>query len=603
MLTDLLSLIIKSLKLLWQSNRLTLILALFISVVGGLVPAGEVWIFKLILDSFHDLGTEVDLTQIATLFGGLLFFRVIRMISDSLGQSAQRLLSESTTYNMRRQVYKKCMAMPYQSFEDASYYDRIRRASKGVESRPLGLVNALFWLLDSLVSSIGIVAATTFINPYIALAIILSAVPFAFVRIRFENTLWGHRWNHSETLRRLDYLGSLLTTREPAGEVRLYHLGNRLLHRYDTTWSRFYDRYRVLIKRNAFWTSLVLLPSVLALVLVYYMVIRMMKAGIITLGDIGLVIQSVDRLQSSIFHTFTFSSQIFEHSLFLKAFYEFIEEDTLPSLQNGRQKGISSFRNARSNGGFSIEFDRISFKYPGSNEWALREVSFTIPEHSRTALVGENGSGKTTILKLLARLYTPSEGRILLNDRPLLDYPLDEYWHLVGLMFQNYVRYEFSVWDNVTLSSFEEDISDVQVNSALLASGSMDFVQRLPRGVLTQLGRMFMGGVELSGGQWQRLALTRELMKDAPIVLLDEPTASIDPRAESALFEHLGKLLANKTSIFTTHRFGLIHQADQVLVLSRGRLKEHGTHQYLMRQDGLYAELFRLQADRYKYAG
>ena len=446
-------------------------------------------------------------------------------------------------------------------------------------------------------------AATTFINPYIALAIILSAVPFAFVRIRFENTLWGHRWNHSETLRRLDYLGSLLTAREPAGEVRLYHLGDRLLHRYDTTWSKFYDQYRVLIKRNAFWISLVLLPSFLALVLVYYLVIRMMKKGIITLGDIGLVIQSVDRLQSSIFHTFTFSSQIFEHSLFLKAFYEFIEEDTLPSLQNGRQRGISSFRNARSNGGFSIEFDHISFQYPGSTEWVLRDVSFTIPEHSRTALVGENGSGKTTILKLLARLYTPSEGRILLNGQPLLDYPLNEYWHLVGLMFQNYVQYEFSVWDNVTLSSFEEGISDDQVNAALQASGALDLVQRLPQGISTQLGRMFMGGVELSGGQWQRLALTRELMKDAPIVLLDEPTASIDPRAESALFEHLGKLLANKTSIFTTHRFGLIHRADQVLVLSRGRLKEQGTHQHLMRQDGLYAELFRLQADRYKYAG
>ena len=603
MLTDLLSLIIKSLRLLWRSNRLTLTLAILISVVGGLVPAGEVWIFKLILDTVHDLGTEVDLTQIATLFAGLLFFRVIRMISDSLGQSAQRLLSESTIYNMRRQVYKKCMAMPYQSFEDANYYDRIRRASKGVESRPLGLVNALFWLLDSLVSSIGIVAVTIYINPYIALAIILSAVPFAFVRIRFEDTLWGHRWNHSETLRRLDYLGSLLTTREPAGEVRLYNLGNKLLRRYDTTWGRFYDQYRALIKRNAFWTSLVLLPSVFALALVYYMVIRMMKTGVITLGDIGLVIQSVDRLQSSIFHTFTFSSQVFEHSLFLKAFYEFVEEDTLPSLQRRRRRRESSFKYARSNGGFSIEFDHISFKYPGATEWALREISFTIPEYSRTALVGENGSGKTTILKLLARLYTPSEGRIMLNGRPLLDYPMDEYWQLVGLMFQNYVRYEFSVRDNVALSSLEEEKSDVRVNSALQASGAMDFIQQLPRGVSTQLGRMFTGGVELSGGQWQRLALTRELMKDARIVLLDEPTSSTDPKAEFALFEHLAALLANKTSVFTTHRFGLIHRADQVLVLSRGRLKEHGTHQHLMKQDGLYSELYRLQADRYKYDG
>ncbi|NGP46475.1 ABC transporter ATP-binding protein [Bacillaceae bacterium SIJ1] len=583
--------VLKSIKTLWRASPTYLVIAFAVAIVGGLIPTGELYLFKLVLDMFEHFAAEreVNASLFIILFG-FVFMKSVRMVTETVGQSAQRVLAELTSHDMRTSVFEKTMKEPYWKFDRPEYFDQIRRVSNEVESRPLHLVNALFFMIEAMISLVGVIVLLSFISPLLVMFILMAAIPYGIVRIKFEEALWGHRWRNSEPLRRLDYLGGLMTSKEGAGEIRLYQTKKFLLNQFESTWESFFSSYQSVIRKYALRISLVILPAALLLGVTYFIVARMVANRGTSLGDIGVVLTSIDRLYESSFTLCIFGGQVMENVNFLRDYFKYTESHDRNALATSRVHTKKLGQN------IDITFENVSFKYPGKEQWAVQNLSFVIPHQASVAIVGENGSGKSTILKLICGLYQPAEGRILFGGVDIRDLDPQDIWQYVGMLFQDFVRYQFTVSENVR---FEAEGTEEKVKQVLKQSGAAAFVDSLDQTVNAQLGTMFTGGVELSGGEWQRIAIARELYKGANVMMLDEPTAALDPRAEHELFEHLGNMLSGKTAIFTTHRFGMIRWADHILVMKKGQLIEQGNHDILMKKKGVYADLYTLQAEKY----
>ena len=580
-------------KLTWQASPvLTVVLAL-ITLLSGLLPTATAYIAKLLLDSvvaaIQGTGTTRDIVDVALLQFGVL---AATAVSSALTSIAQSLLQERMTLTIRHRVMAHASDLHLAYFEGSASYDVLRQAAQEAPTRPLSMMNSALGLLRTLITFGSMVALLVSISPLLALVALVAPIPAFISQSKYGTRAFWLTFVMSPIKRRMDYLSSLVTTDTYAMETKLFGLGPYFVDRFRRLGTVSYERQRKLtVNRNISSTSWGLLSTLAGSAITLYIALEAV-GGRLTLGDLALYTAAAASVQTSVSGLFTAFSGMYENNLYLDTLYRFL--DTKPAIT-----APPSPRPVPSSVEGHIEFDSVTFGYPGSDEPALDDVSFEIRPGETVAVVGRNGAGKSTLFKLLCRLYDPTDGRILLDGVDIREYDPVELRTRISAMFQDYVTYQGTAAENIGLGDLTRLEDRPHVEDSARRAGAAERIERLPQGYDTPLGRWFDQGVSLSGGEWQKIALARAFQREAPILVLDEPTSALDARAEHDLFSRLRELSEGRTTLYISHRFSTVRQAERILLLEHGRVAEYGTHEELMAAGAGYAELFTLQAKAY----
>jgi ATP-binding cassette subfamily B protein len=587
----------RALRLVWGAHRgYTAGMAIF-SVVFGILPTATAWVSKLLIDGVVaavESGGRQDRVDVVVwlvvlqfgLFIGTALLQTIRNIN-------QQALQELTARQVQLMVMEHANRLDLQFFENPQFYDALQQAQREASRRPVAMVEQLFGLVRSAITFLSMIALMSSLGPLVALAALLAPIPSFIASSRYGWQGYQMSRRQSPDRRRMSYYLDLLTKDTYNKEIKLFGLGSHFIARWREIADRFYKENRSLVRRRYLMAfALGSLTTIVTSGTFLYVALQAVSRRL-TLGDLTFYSQAVGQVQSSFSSILGGMSDMYENSLYLSTLYEFLDyEPAVRSPDNPRPLQLPLRE--------GIEFRNVSFTYPGKSTPALRDVSFRIRPGEAVALVGQNGAGKTTIVKLLTRLYDPEAGQILLEGHDLREYNLADIYATIGVIFQDYVTYFFSARENIGLGRLEEMEDQARVEGAAEKSGAAGFIAGLPKGYETTLGRWFDEGYQLSGGEWQKVALARAFMRDAEILILDEPTASLDARAEHEIFTRMKELTVGKMTLFISHRFSTVRLADRIIVLEHGTVIEQGTHAELLDQGGIYAELFNLQAAAYR---
>lgn len=489
-------------------------------------------------------------------------------------------------------ILEKALTLDLRQFEDSEFYDKLTNARREASVRPLSLVSRTFGLVQNALSLITYGILLVNFSVWAVLVLILAAMPVFIAETKFAGEAFRlFSWRASET-REQHYLENLLAREDFVTEVKLYQLGEMLLGRYRNLFDQLYGEDRDLTLRRGLWGYLLSLISTGAFYLAYAWIVLETVLGKISLGDMTMYLTVFRQGQSTFSNALTSIGGMYEDNLYLSNLYDFLEEK-VPQTWGKATIGL--------NPQDGIRFENVSFTYPGSSKPALRNISLHLKPREKLAIVGENGSGKTTLIKLLTRLYTPDSGRIFLDGLDLQEWDVDVLRRRIGVIFQNFVRYQFTVGENIGVGDVEHLENKTNWQTAAQKGMAQSFIDQLPQSFQTQLGRWFKEGQELSGGQWQKIALSRAFMRSqADILVLDEPTSAIDAQAEFEIFNHFRAITQNQMVLLISHRFSTVRMADKILVIENGEVIEQGTHKELLQLGGRYAKLFLLQAAGYQ---
>ncbi|UYG09719.1 ABC transporter ATP-binding protein/permease [Halomonas sp. M4R1S46] len=590
----------RALGLVWQTSRgLTLGLALC-TLVAGVLPAVAAWIGQLIVDAvvaamaLHREGSAplVDLLEPVLRYVAMEAGMVALIALAQRGLSAQQsLLRALLGQKVNVMILEKAGTLSLSQFEDSEFYDKLTRARREASTRPLGLVNKTFGLAQNGISLASFGVLLVQFSPWALAVLVIGALPVFVSEARFSGDAFRlFRWRSPQTRMQM-YLETVLAREDSIKEVKLFGLEPLLLDRYRRIFDTLYAEDRRLTIRRETWGFLLGLLGTLAFYGAYAWVVVDTVAGRLTLGEMTMYLMVFKQGQAALSASLTAISGMYEDNLYLSNLYEYLEQPV--ARETGRRT-----RGARPGDG--IRFEGVSFTYPGADAPALADIDLHLTPGHSLALVGVNGSGKTTLIKLLTRLYDPDEGRILLDGSDLRDWDLATLRRRIGVIFQDFVRYQLKVGENLGAGDVTAFDDEARWQEAARRGLAEDFIATMPAGYHTQLGRWFKGGQELSGGQWQKIALARAYMReDADILVLDEPTAAMDAAAEAAVYADFRDHARDKMTVLISHRFSTVRAADQILVIDGGRILERGDHHSLMAEGGRYARLFRLQAKGY----
>ncbi len=584
----------KALNLVWNTNQQLTITLAALTLIGGLLPGSIAYIGKLIVDSVvlaNRSGLMID-RQNALGYVALEAVQIILLAATQKGLViCQSLLRVLLAQRVNELILEKALTLDLAHFEDSEFYDKMSQARSQASSRPLSLINRTFGLGQSALTLLTFSGLLWQFSGWAVLVLIAAAIPAFIAETRFSAHAFRlFRWRSPET-RQQHYLETLLAREDYAKEVQLYQLGDMLLQRYREIFHRLYDEDRNLTIKKGIWGYLLGLLSTGAFYAAYAWMVIAAIGGAITLGEMTMYLMVFRQGQSTFTAALTSIGGMYEDNLYLANLYEFLEQP-MPQSQGKVTQGISRE---------GIRFEQVSFSYPGSQRSVLNNISLHLPLGEKLAIVGENGSGKTTLIKLLTRLYIPSSGRILLDGVDLNDWDIDALRRRIGVIFQNFVQYQFTAGENVGVGDVGHLHDHSEWEAAADKGMAKPFIDALPQGFDTQLGKWFKDGQELSGGQWQKIALSRAFMRsDADILILDEPTAAMDAEAEMNIFNHFGALTEDKMVVLISHRFSTVRMADKIVVMAGGQIIEQGSHEQLLADKGRYAHLFWLQAAGYQ---
>jgi ATP-binding cassette, subfamily B, bacterial len=596
----------QALQLVWQANPRYTLLITVLTLISSLTTPAQIWLTKVLIDRVNAVvqvagqGRTVDWPAILLPAVAFVLALVISDVSASLRGSLRDILQTQVNNHAQTLILAKAASLDIAFYETPAFYDRMENATRDVwrtQNLPWILLDTSGAAL-SLIITIGLLAG---LHPLAAPFLIVTAIPQLIARARYVNLRFKMWTDRAPAQRMVNYLQNLLTAREPVKEVRLFGLEAPFLARFRLFNQQLVNDYKTILFAQERWNLLATLLSLIGVGLIWAYAIMQATLAHITLGDLALVFQAATQVRSGLSQLFTSMGVFYEHSLFVGNLYDFLElkpdavagalmpktpsQNPSPVVAQPLQQGI--------------EFRHVSFRYPGAEHCVLQNVSFTIRPGTTVALVGENGAGKTTLIKLLTRFYDPTEGAILLDGRDLRDYDLADLRRAVGVIFQDFVRYHLTARENIGFGQLEYVADPERIGRAADKGGARPVIEKLPKSYETLLGRTFEDSVDLSGGEWQKLALGRAFMREAQVLILDEPTAALDALAEYEVYKRFAELTAEKTTIFISHRFSTVRMARQILVLENGQLIEEGAHAELMAHNGQYAKMFTTQAERY----
>jgi len=586
------------LKLVYQTHRGYTVAILALRAVRSFIPLSVLWVGKLIIDGviaavrMHSAGAAVDWWHLGGLIGLELGFAVVGEALARFSSLLESLLGDLFGNRISVRLMQHAATLDLAQFEDAEVYDHLERARRQTVGR-IGLFTLLLGTTQSLVTLITLASVLLLQQPWLLLLLAVAVVPSFLGEAHYASLGYSLLFHWTPERRLLDYLRYMGASDESAKEVKLFGLSDFLVDRYARLSDEFYAENKWLaVRRNVVSTALVTVGT-LGYYAAYAVIIYFTVLGRYTIGALTFLAGSFRQSRDLIQGVLLSLSQIYEQSLYLADLFTFFDVQPRVTSKPGARAVPKPIRE-----GFA--FENVGFRYPGSDRWAVRHLTFRIRPEERVALVGENGAGKTTLVKLLARLYDPDDGRILLEGVDLREYDLESLRRNIGVIFQDFVRYEFILKENIGVGQVEGLGDEARIREAARRSLADSVATRLEKGYDQVLGRRFDGGVELSGGEWQKVALGRAYMREAQVLILDEPTAALDARAEYEVFLRFAELTKGKMAVLISHRFSTVRMADRIIVLRGGELVDQGTHEELLARGGLYAELFSLQAAGYR---
>ena len=582
-------------QMVWESAPKVVVSGLFCRVITALIPLGMLAVTRLIINSVTALKSQQH-TPLPKVFW---WFVAAEFALASLATVVTRLvdffdsvLADRYALYVSTRVMEHAAKLDLTSYEDPVFYDKLERARVQGTDR-IGMIQALGRLVQEIVTMGSLAASIYFFSPWILVILIVCLVPAFLGETHFASLGYSLSFRQTHARRELEYLRVLGASKESAKELKLFGLAPFLVRRYEALFDELYRQKVGLLKVRLRFGALLTLLGTLGYYGTYAFAIRQTVNGILNIGTLVFLAGAIAGASGSIQAVFSTFSSIADQALFLTDLVEFFsvkprvrsKPHALPVPQPIRR---------------GFEFKNVCFSYPGSSRVVLNNVSFRIGPSERIALVGENGQGKTTIVKLLTRLYDVTSGQILLDGVDLREYDLEHLWGEMSVIFQDFVRYEMTAAANIAMGRIEEKDNLFQIRAAALKSLAADVIRKLPKNYEQLLGCRFDGGVDLSGGEWQRIALARAYLRNAQVLILDEPTASLDARAEHDIFQRFAELTAEKMALLISHRLSTVRMTHRILVLANGRIAEEGPHDELVKVGGRYAKMFAMQASSYR---
>jgi ATP-binding cassette, subfamily B, bacterial len=574
-------------------------------LLRALLPVVTLYIGKLIIDEVVGLTrASAPPDTLAQWFASGLLNRIgvllaiefgLAVSSDVLGRTVSlidTLLAERVSNASSLRLMQHAATLDLEDFEDSELQDRLERARRQTAGRN-SLLGQLFGQAQDVITIVSFGATLIFYAPWLMVLLALALVPAFLGEAHFNAQSYALNYQRAPERRELDYVRQTGASVETAKEVKVFGLNGFLIERYRRLAADFYEANRKLALQRAGWGSVLTAVGTIGYYAAYVYIVWRTLHGDFTIGDLSFLAGSFRRLRNLLEGLLIGFSQVAGQALYLDDLFSFFEiEPEIVSPQNPRRFPVPIRQGFR--------FDNVGFRYPGAERWAVRHLSFELHAGEVLALVGENGAGKTTLVKLLARLYDPDEGRILLDGFDLREYDLGELRANIGVIFQDFVRYHLSAADNIAVGRIESRDDRPRIVAAAQSSLADPMIRRLPGGYEQIIGKRFSTGIDLSGGEWQKIAIARAYMRDAEVLILDEPTAALDARAEFEVFQRFKELSERKTAVLISHRFSSVRMADRILVLAEGTVEAVGTHEELLAAGGRYKELFELQAAGYR---
>jgi ATP-binding cassette subfamily B protein len=582
------------LKIVWRSSPTVVALGLVSRVVVSLLPLGLLAITKVIVDyvvhavASHQMVPPRFWWLVAAEFGLAILTSVLGRVIDYL----DAVLADKYSQHVSVRVMAHAAELDLTTYENPVFYDRLERARVQATDR-LAMIQAIGRLVQQAVTTLSLSAFIVVFSPWLMLLLIAGLLPAFLGESHFAFLGYAKNFRQTPVKRQLDYLRQLGGSKEAAKELKLFGLKGFLTQRFARLWDGIYRENVDLFRRKLIAGIFLSAVGTFGYYAAYVFIIWRTLAGVITIGTMTALTGAILQVSGNIQQLFSTLSGIADQALFLTDLLAFFEmQPTIRSKPNA----LPAPRPVRQ----GFEFRNVSFRYPGTSRMVLRHINFRLWPGERVAIVGENGQGKTTMVKLITRLYDPTEGQILLDGIDLREYDVEDLYREIGVIFQDFMRYEMTAGENIGVGRIQEVQKQELLTQAARKSLADEVVDRLPRGYDQMLGRRFETGVDLSGGEWQKLALARAYLRDAQLLILDEPTASLDARSEFDVFRRFAELTTGKTALFISHRFSTVRMADRIVVLDEGRITEEGSHDELANLGGRYTEMFEMQAASYR---
>ncbi len=583
-------------RLVWETGPWIMFITTFTAILNGLLPVAAAYITSTLINelarfSAGEGSQDRVLWLLIFQFAYLIFVSIVAR-GDSI---VTRIAGERLTAHIRLKLMRKAQELDLSSFDKPSFYEKLENANREAGMRPIQIMNATYTILSTLIGMISFIVVICAVSPIAPVIVIAISIPSAVITYIYRRKNFFYMRFHSKERRKMDYYANLMVDKDLAKEVRLFHSAPKFIAGYQNVFRDYFAGLKKLIFAEGLWGTLISIISAGVNCFLFYTIAVMVMGQTIPVGDYVLYTGALTSISAGVASLITTSASIYEGTLFIDNMLLFLKEkSTIRSILPEPRKverGIAH----------EICFDHVSFSYPEVDRKVLNDLSFTIRSGDSVALVGENGAGKTTLIKLLTRLYDPTEGTVYLDGHDIREYDPAELYHIFGIIFQDFGKYAFDVKENITLSDADRPFDEERMRLSAREADAEEFISRLNRGYDTPLTRYFEpDGIELSIGQWQKLSVARAFYAQSDVVILDEPTASLDALSEREIYRQFDELREGKTTVFVSHRLSSATSATKILVLEHGRLVEEGTHHDLMERRGRYHELFSAQAERYR---